>query len=195
MASLIEESFRYPILHVPMLIPLLHWFQYSFCFRSRTFPSHAGNFFWLQWELQCLGSMFHLAVMSKKLREFPCPRTHSGPSENSLDFFTSKRNVILAIHAFDIQTLWLDLSRFSWLSSKWMEKVPILNHFPVCGSWLEWEHWILKGWSAEMRILAISLLAKKYLISGDVLSPASRGPAWSDNNIWRPFYRVKHRRA
>ena len=65
--------------------------------------------------------------MSIKLREFPCPRTHSGPSENSLDFFTSKRNVILAIHAFDIQTLWLDLSRFSWLSSEWMEKVPILN--------------------------------------------------------------------
>ena len=36
---------EYPILHVPMLIPLLHWFQNSFCFRSRTFPSHGGNFF------------------------------------------------------------------------------------------------------------------------------------------------------
>ena len=42
---LIEKSFRYPILHVPKLIPLLHWFQNSFCFRSRTFPSHGGNFF------------------------------------------------------------------------------------------------------------------------------------------------------
>ena len=42
---LIEKSFRYPILHVPKLIPLLHWFQNSFCFRSRTFPSHGGSFF------------------------------------------------------------------------------------------------------------------------------------------------------
>ena len=36
---------EHPILHVPKLIPLLHWFQNSFCFRSRTFPSHGGNFF------------------------------------------------------------------------------------------------------------------------------------------------------
>ena len=42
---LIEKSFRYPILHVPKLISLLHWFQNSFCFRSRTFPSHGGSFF------------------------------------------------------------------------------------------------------------------------------------------------------
>ena len=44
-AILIEKSLRLPILHVPKLIPLLHWFQNSFCFRSRTFPSHAGIFF------------------------------------------------------------------------------------------------------------------------------------------------------
>ena len=47
--------------------------------------------------------------------------------------------------------------------------------------------WILKGWSAEKggktdSILAISLVAKQYIINGDVLDIWSRGPAWSHKN-------------
>ena len=41
-------NFRIPFWHVPKLFPLLHWFQNSFCFYSRMFPSHASNFFRLQ---------------------------------------------------------------------------------------------------------------------------------------------------
>ena len=39
-----------PIVHVPKLFPLLHWFQNTFCFLSSSTPSHVGKFFWLQWE-------------------------------------------------------------------------------------------------------------------------------------------------
>ena len=42
---LIEKSFRYPIVHVPMLISLLHWFQNTFCFLCSSTPSHGGSFF------------------------------------------------------------------------------------------------------------------------------------------------------
>ena len=38
--------------HTCKLFHFVHWFQNSFCFCSKTFPSHGGNFFWLQWELQ-----------------------------------------------------------------------------------------------------------------------------------------------
>ena len=34
-----------PIVHVPKLFPLLHWFQNTFCFLSSSTPSHVGNFF------------------------------------------------------------------------------------------------------------------------------------------------------
>ena len=41
-----------PIVHVPKLFPLLHWFQNTFCFLSSSTPSHVGKFFRLQWEFQ-----------------------------------------------------------------------------------------------------------------------------------------------
>ena len=34
-----------PIVHVPKLFPLLHWFQNTFCFLSSSTPSNSGNFF------------------------------------------------------------------------------------------------------------------------------------------------------
>ena len=34
-----------PIVHVPKLFPLLHWFQNTFCFLSSSTPSHVGKFF------------------------------------------------------------------------------------------------------------------------------------------------------
>ena len=47
---LIWWSLEFWFWHAAKLFSLLHWFQNCFCFRSRTFPSHAGNFFGLQWE-------------------------------------------------------------------------------------------------------------------------------------------------
>ena len=40
--SKISES---PIVHVPKLFPLLHWFQNTFCFLCSSTPSHGGSFF------------------------------------------------------------------------------------------------------------------------------------------------------
>ena len=42
---LIEKILEFPIVHVPMLFPLLHWFQNTFCFLCSSTPCHAGNFF------------------------------------------------------------------------------------------------------------------------------------------------------
>ena len=44
--SKISES---PIVHVPKLFPLLHWFQNTFCFLCSSTPSHAGNHFKCSW--------------------------------------------------------------------------------------------------------------------------------------------------
>ena len=41
-----------PIVHVPKLFPLLHWFQNTFCFLSSSTPSHGDSIFRLQWEFQ-----------------------------------------------------------------------------------------------------------------------------------------------
>ena len=49
---LFSKISEFPIVHVPKLFPLLHRFQNYFCFCSRTFPSHGGSFFRLQWEFQ-----------------------------------------------------------------------------------------------------------------------------------------------
>ena len=42
---LIQKSLKFPILHVPKLFPLLHWFQNTFCFLCSSTPSHGGSFF------------------------------------------------------------------------------------------------------------------------------------------------------
>ena len=39
-------------MHAPKLIYFTHRFQNYFCFCSRTFPSHVGTIFRLQWEFQ-----------------------------------------------------------------------------------------------------------------------------------------------
>ena len=41
-----------PIVHVPKLFPLLHWFQNTFCFLCSSTPSHGDSIFWLKWEFQ-----------------------------------------------------------------------------------------------------------------------------------------------
>ena len=38
-----------PIVHVPKLFPLLHWFQNTFCFLCCSTPSHVGNHFKCSW--------------------------------------------------------------------------------------------------------------------------------------------------
>ena len=42
---LIEKISESPIVHVPKLFPLLHWFQNTFCFLCSSTPSHGGSFF------------------------------------------------------------------------------------------------------------------------------------------------------
>ena len=49
---LFSKNSETPIVHVPKLFPLLHWFQNTFCFLSSSTPSHVGKFFRLQWEFQ-----------------------------------------------------------------------------------------------------------------------------------------------
>ena len=46
---LIEKISEFPIMHVPNLFPLLHWFQNTFCFLCCSTPSHVGKHFKCSW--------------------------------------------------------------------------------------------------------------------------------------------------
>ena len=49
---LIKQNCKITSLHTPKMSQFVHRYQNCFCFCSRTFPSHVGTFFGLQWEFQ-----------------------------------------------------------------------------------------------------------------------------------------------